>query len=50
MCDWGYDIWGVRDRLHFHRDYSNKACPGELDKTQLQDDVAERLKTWGDQL
>lgn len=48
MCDWGYDYYGVVDRLHFHRDYSPKLCPGQLDKEQLQKDVAERLKTWGD--
>lgn len=47
-CDWGYDPWGVKDKLHFHRDYSPKACPGMLDKPQLIADVVERLKTWGD--
>ena len=49
-CDWGYDIYGVVDRLHFHRDFSNKACPGRLDKKKLQDDVAKRLTSWGDNL
>ena len=49
-CDWGYDIYGVIDRLHFHRDFSNKACPGRLDKKKLQEDVAERLTSWGDNL
>jgi hypothetical protein len=47
-CDWGYDEYGVRDRLHFHRDYSPKKCPGELDKEQLIMDVVDRLKSWGD--
>jgi hypothetical protein len=48
--DWGYDFYGVEDRIHFHRDYSPKACPGKLDKKQLIYDVSERLKTWGDSL
>jgi hypothetical protein len=46
--DWGYDFYGVQERLHFHRDYSPKACPGKLDKEKLVLDVSERLKTWGD--
>ena len=48
LCDWGYDLYGVQDRLHFHRDFSNKACPGRLDKDKLISDVTERLKTFGD--
>lgn len=47
LLDWGYDYHGVEDRIHFHRDYSPKACPGRLDKEKLISDVAERLKTWG---
>lgn len=48
FTDWGYDEHGVRDRLQFHRDYANKACPGRLSKESLIVAVAERLKTWGD--
>ena len=48
--DWGYDSYGVADRIHFHRDYAPKACPGKLDKNQLIKDVAKRLEIWGDSL
>jgi len=47
--DWGYDIYGVKERIFFHRDFnSGKTCPGFLDKNFLIGDVVERLKTWGD--
>jgi hypothetical protein len=46
--DWDYSEESVRERLHFHRDYANKLCPGKLDKTQLQNDVIKKLKTYGD--
>lgn len=49
FMDWNYSLESIEERLHFHRDYSNKLCPGEnLDKFKLIDDVVERLKTWGD--
>lgn len=49
FMDWSYSEGSIEDRLHFHRDYSNKLCPGEnLNKYQLIADVVERLKTWGD--
>lgn len=47
-CDWGYDLHGVKERLHFHRDYSPKECPGQLVKQIVIHDVAKRLETWGD--
>ena len=47
--DWGYDEYGVRERLFFHRDHNpGKSCPGKLDKQQVLTDVIKRLKTWGD--
>lgn len=46
--DWGYDYHGVVERIHFHRDYSPKLCPGRLNKEQIIKDVAEKLKTYGD--
>lgn len=48
--DWSYDLENVEDRLHFHREYANKLCPGKLDKNQLIKSVAERLKSWGDEV
>jgi len=48
--DWSYSADSVNDRLHFHKDYSNKLCPGvNLDKKKLISDVIERLKMWGDE-
>ena len=47
-CDWGYDKYGVQDRLHFHRDYSPKQCPGAIDKETVIIDVTNELKQWGD--
>lgn len=46
--DWSYSEESVKDRVHFHRDYSPKLCPGKLDKENLQNDVIDRLSTWGD--
>jgi len=49
FMDWSYEQESVEERLHFHRDYSNKLCPGEnLNKQRLIEDVTHRLKTWGD--
>jgi hypothetical protein len=48
FMDWSYDEYGVRDWLHFHRDFANKACPGMLNYDELVKSVSERLKVWGD--
>jgi hypothetical protein len=46
--DKNYDEYGVRDWLHFHREYARKACPGQIDYDKLVTDVSEMLKNWGD--
>lgn len=49
FMDWSHDESEVKDRLHFHRDFSNKLCPGvNLDKDNLITNVLLRLETWGD--
>lgn len=48
MCDWGYDYYGVSERLIFHRNYSNKACPGMLEQSKLINDTVNALKDYGD--
>lgn len=48
--NWSYDEYGVRDHLHFHRDFANKACPGKLVYDDLVMNVSNRLKQWGDNL
>lgn len=48
FLDWSYELESVQDRIHFHRDYSPKACPGKLDKGDLQKDVYEYLQNYGD--
>lgn len=50
FMDWSYDLWGVKDHLHFHRDFANKLCPGKLDYEKLASDVSLRLKDWGNNL
>jgi N-acetylmuramoyl-L-alanine amidase CwlA len=46
--DWGVDEFGIMDRIHFHRDYSPKLCPGAIDKEFLISEVSEKYKSWGD--
>lgn len=49
FMDWSYSRESIEERVHFHKDYSNKLCPGEnLNKQQLHTDVAHRLLAWGD--
>lgn len=49
FMDWDYSLQSVMERIHFHRDYSPKLCPGaNLNKADVHSDVAHRLKTWGD--
>ena len=50
FLDWSYDEYGVREHLHFHRDFANKACPGKLNYEELVKNVSVRLKNWGDSL
>lgn len=51
VLDWGYDIESVRDRLFFHRDFNSmKTCPGKINKEQLINSVAEKLKDYGDNI
>jgi hypothetical protein len=48
--DWGYDEYGVRERLFFHRDFNpGKTCPGMLDKEAVIMHVVKKLAAWGDQ-
>lgn len=47
--DWDYSEESVRDRLYFHRDFTNlKTCPGKIDKNELIFSVIEKLKDYGD--
>lgn len=42
--DWDFsDEWNVRDRVRFHREFANKACPGRLDQDDLWARVVKRF-------
>lgn len=49
FMDWEYTEKELRTRLHFHRDFANKLCPGvNLGKEHLIEECLKRFPDWGD--
>ncbi len=39
LFNWEISEENLKSKLHFHRDYANKLCPGRIDKLQMIEDI-----------
>jgi hypothetical protein len=39
---WDLSLQELNSKLHFHREYANKLCPGKIEKDKLIDDLMNR--------